>query len=129
MNSGMAWRGELLMRRAPEAVNCMGEGAQCRNRAVESSFLDIVEPLVPARFFLTREEAMNYLGRSVVKTGPGIKNGFTPDLHQAIQETIDQQRLILRRLTTLEMERLMGWPDGHTLVPGFRRLHAKHTSS
>jgi hypothetical protein len=125
----MAWRGELLMRRASEAVNCMGEGAQCRSRAVESSFLDIVEPLAPARFFLTREEAMNYLGRSVVKTDSGVKNGFTPDLHQAILDTIDQPRLILRRLTTLEMERLMGWPDGHTLVPGFRRLHVKHTSS
>jgi hypothetical protein len=107
----------------------MGEGAQCRSRAVESSFLGIVEPLVPARFFLTREEATNYLGRSVVTTDSGIKNGFTPDLHQSILDTIDQPRLILRRLTTLEMERLMGWPDGHTLVLGFRRLHAKHTSS
>ena len=129
MNSGMAFRGELLMRRAPEAVNCMGDGAQCRSRAAESSFLDILEPLVPARFFLTREEAQNYLGRSVVNTPAGPKIGFTPDLYQKIQETIDQPRLILRRLTTLEMERLMGWPDGHTLVRGFRRLHAKRTKS
>lgn len=125
----MAWRGELLMRRASEAVNCMGEGAQCRNRAVASSYLDIVEPVVPARFFLTREEATNYLGRSVVTTEHGVKNGFTPDLHQMILDTIDRQLLHLRRLTTLEMERLMGWPDGHALVKGFRRLHAKSTNS
>lgn len=127
MNSGMAWRGELLMRRASEAVNCMGDGAQCRNRAVESSYLDILEPIAPARFFLTRDEAKNYLGRSVV-TGPsGEKNGFTPDLHRKILATIDQQLLILRRLTTLEMERLQGWPDGHALVRGFRRLHIRRT--
>jgi hypothetical protein len=121
----MAWRGELWMHRASEAVNCMGEGAQCPKRAVEFSFLDIVEPVVPARFFLTRAEATNYLGRSVIPSANGTRIGFTPDLHQMILDTIDQQRLILRRLTTLEMERLMGWPDGHTLVLGFRRLHVK----
>jgi len=127
MGSGMAWRGELWMHRASEAVNCMGEGAQCPSRAVESSFLDIVEPVVPARFFLTHGEATNYLGRSVTTSASGTKIGFTPDLYQMILETIDQRRLILRRLTTLEMERLMGWPDGHTMVRGFRRLHVKTT--
>jgi hypothetical protein len=106
----------------------MGDGAQCRSRAVGSSYLDIVEPVVPARYFLTVAEAKNYLGRSVVTTENGIKNGFTPDLHQLILQTIDQQLLSLRQLTTLEMERLMGWPDGHTLVRGFRRLHAKSTT-
>ncbi len=129
MSSGMAWRGELWMHRASEAVNCMGEGAQCPSRAVEFSFSDIVEPVVPARFFLTPEEATNYLGRSVTTSASGTKIGFTPDLHQMILDTINQQRLTLRRLTTVEMERLMGWPDGHTLVPGFRRLHVKTTSS
>ncbi len=37
--------------------------------------------------------------------------------------------LLVRRLTPLECERLMGWPDGHTIVPGWKSAGSRRTSA
>jgi hypothetical protein len=100
--SGMAWRGEFWTRDFSESPK---GGVGCL-------LLQVLEPTAPARYFLSAKAAKGILERA-------NRRGklLPPLLQEALQalatgmETSQQ----VRRLTPMETERLMGWPDGWTV--------------
>ena len=115
-NSGMVFRGEVLMHDSSESPR----------DAVEYSLSRVLEATAPERFFLSAKAAVGILrraGRRGKKLPDTLNEALTslalssPDTTRELPVPLKtgNSSSLVRRLTPVECERLMGWPDGWTV--------------
>ena len=129
-NSGMAWRGAPSMLAISALHN--DEGASS-SFATVTTLSRVLEPNAPRRFSLSAKAAAGILRRANRrgKTLPESLRMALEQLEQSSREliaepeppktnfssgTATENPPSIRRLTPVETERLMGWPDGWTIV-------------
>jgi hypothetical protein len=107
-------------------------GSECRSVAGEcssspSTLADILTPTAPDRFSLSARAAAGIMRRSA-KRGrrlpaelevalESLEHSLPASLRTSRKPTSDTSSWTVRRITPVEGERLMGWPDGHTIAP------------
>ena len=137
-NSGMAWRTGLSTLATSESRNAADGSSSSECECVMTTLTDVLLPTAPPRYSLSARAAAGILRRAS-KRGRALPE----QLHQALttlaasspltqptpsrqrqeaqNETTSPSSWTVRRLTPTECERLMGWPDGHTIVTGWKR--------
>jgi len=121
-NSGMVWRGACWTRNTSESPK----------GAVVSSLWQVLDQTVPAKYFLSAKAAAGILRRTLKrkhgqKLPPMLTDVLSQISTQANQDGVSGPRTPqggtsswARRMTPVECERLMGWPDGWTVSPQWR---------
>jgi site-specific DNA-cytosine methylase len=140
-NSGMAWDTGCSTLATSE---CRSADGECSSS--ESRLADVLEPSAPPRFYLSARAAAGILRRAskrgrmlppeleMALTGLSTGHasyptetafalthwGLTHDEPDRSVTSLATNGPSVRRLTPTECERLMGWPDGHTIVEGWQ---------
>ena len=120
--SGMAWRTGSSMHAITASLS---EGDESSSWP-RTRLADVLEPSAPPRFSLSPRAASGILRRAA-KRGrelpPALSSALSSLAKGRASDTTTPMTTSssVRRLTPTECERLMGWPDGHTIVPGWRR--------
>jgi hypothetical protein len=102
----MVWRGQCYTLQT----------TACRSVERVSSLWDLMRQTAPRRFFMSVTAALGILRRMDRR-----QRSLPVALRMALEASAAGDSTQIRRLTPLETERLMGWPDHHTLVRGWRR--------
>ena len=126
-NSGMAWdTGSLTL----ATSECRSADGECSSS--ESRLADVLEPSAPQRFYLSARAAAGILRRASKRgrelpadLDAALRTLSAPAIRAAegTTQTASPTQSV-RRLTPTECERLMGWPDGHTIVTGWQTRSA-----
>ena len=119
---GIASAGGCLM----PATGVLPSGAgESLSLPLEIPLLAVLEPIAPQRFCLSAKAAAGILARAQRK-GKRLPAALQEAL-QLVAADFKPQAALVRRLSPLECERLMGWPDGWTLSAGWIPLGRKRT--
>lgn len=116
LNSGMAWDTGFSTLATSE---CRSADGECSSS--ESRLTDVLEPSAPQRFYLSARAAKGILRRAE-KRGRSLPAELDTALRALAANdttptpTPTPTRLSVRRITPTEAERLMGWPEGHTIL-------------
>ena len=132
------------MHNTPECLNEGGESSSSACVSVMTTLTDVLQPSAPDRYSLSARAASGIIRRSA-KRGrklPGELHTALTQLAHSQQESTaspmeckssckdtSSQAWTVRRLTPTECERLMGYPDGHTVVPRWKRRAASSPAS
>ena len=133
-NSGTAWDTGYSTLATSE---CRSADGACSSS--ETRLADVLEPSAPPRFYLSARAAAGILRRAS-KRGRELPSGLASALRRLarssplsaitagpseLRTSTGDTSNSVRRLTPVECERLMGWPDGHTIVTGWRKTLAQ----
>jgi hypothetical protein len=135
-NSGMAWRTGFSTLATSECPSAADESSSLVCAARPTTLTDILQPTAPPRFSLSARAAQGILRRAS-RRGRELPTALAEalrslsDATQEVRPGMDGTPLTpsVRRLTPVECERLMGWPDGWTVATAWRTRSGRATGT